>query len=121
MFHSWGDCEVLHGTFAPAKVWLVTSPDCYQTLLQNHNQPVNNITAITIEGFCPTIADKEIAVSPKKVSIREYLLWNNKLIEDMECTNDSTDKGKWYFVTKKSNASTVSTFLDKEFQLLHQQ
>eukprot|EP00957_Ditylum_brightwellii_P047808 3631750-Ditylum_brightwellii.AAC.1 len=39
----------------------------------------------------------------------------------MECTNNSSDQGKWFFIIKKCNTNTASKFHDRELQFLYQQ
>eukprot|EP00957_Ditylum_brightwellii_P141140 10752607-Ditylum_brightwellii.AAC.1 len=52
--------------------------------------------------------------------IKEYLLQKTDLIESMESTNTSTEKGKWFFIVKKANVVAASTFLDNELKTLYQ-
>eukprot|EP00957_Ditylum_brightwellii_P060494 4593123-Ditylum_brightwellii.AAC.1 len=94
MSHTWEALETLRGKFIPAKAWLLTSPKTYHMFLHKQNKYINGTTSITAEGLHPTVADKEIEVSQKNVSIRDYLLCKSKLIESMECTNNSSDQGK---------------------------
>eukprot|EP00957_Ditylum_brightwellii_P168968 12861558-Ditylum_brightwellii.AAC.2 len=119
MSHAWGLDSTLLGNSVPAKVWLVTSPYCYNTLLRNNNQYMNDTITITIEGLHLTVAEKEITVSAEKVFIQEYFLRKTALIKSMECTNVSMDRGKCFFVTKQCNTTAASNFLDNKFPLLY--
>eukprot|EP00957_Ditylum_brightwellii_P152740 11626580-Ditylum_brightwellii.AAC.1 len=83
------------GLFLPARGWLVTSPASYKALLKQHNNYLNTNTVIALEGLHPNVLDKEIAVSNKNVSVQDYLIKQPKVIESMECTNLSNEKGKW--------------------------
>eukprot|EP00957_Ditylum_brightwellii_P066094 5013460-Ditylum_brightwellii.AAC.1 len=53
------------------------------------------------------------------MSIKDYLLQKTDIIESMEQTNNSEDKGKWFFIVKKPNAAVASNFLDDELQNLY--
>eukprot|EP00957_Ditylum_brightwellii_P035119 2662356-Ditylum_brightwellii.AAC.1 len=39
----------------------------------------------------------------------------------MECTDNSSDQEKWFFIVKKCNTEAASKFLDRELQFLYQQ
>eukprot|EP00957_Ditylum_brightwellii_P172729 13149302-Ditylum_brightwellii.AAC.1 len=84
----------LHGKFIPAQAWLLTSPETYPNFLHNQNKYINDVTSITIEGLHPKVAGKEIEVSQENITIKEYLLRKSQLIESMECTNNSNNRGK---------------------------
>eukprot|EP00957_Ditylum_brightwellii_P033762 2558543-Ditylum_brightwellii.AAC.1 len=110
----------LYGTFVPARACLVTSPETYRKLLCNHNSYIKSTTAIAIEGIHPQVAYKEIVMSAEQVTIRKFLLKKTKLIESMELTNSSEDRGKWFFIVQKKNITAASNFIDTELQKLYQ-
>eukprot|EP00957_Ditylum_brightwellii_P073081 5553714-Ditylum_brightwellii.AAC.1 len=86
MSHAWNSATY-RGKFVPAKVWLITSPDAYRSLLNGHYKYIENTTSITIEGFHPRVASKDIVVFGEKVLIKDYLLRKTNLIKSMERTN----------------------------------
>eukprot|EP00957_Ditylum_brightwellii_P207629 15353802-Ditylum_brightwellii.AAC.1 len=88
--HMW-NTQASQGTFVPAKAWLITTLDTYRTLVCTHNNYITNVTAIKIEAM---VAEKEIEVENKKVTIKHYLQTMTTLIELMKMTNNSGSKGK---------------------------
>eukprot|EP00957_Ditylum_brightwellii_P134784 10276497-Ditylum_brightwellii.AAC.1 len=110
----------LKGQFIPTKAWLLTSRDAYRNLLQLHNTYMEEITVITIEGIHPTVANKYIAVAEQTMAIKAYIVQKTELIESMECTSNSEEKGKWFFIAKKSNAAAASNLLNIELKKLYQ-
>eukprot|EP00957_Ditylum_brightwellii_P117403 8954528-Ditylum_brightwellii.AAC.1 len=88
MLHAWNSATY-RGKFVPAKAWLITSPDAYRSLFNGHYKYIDKTTSITIKGFHPRVASKDIAVSGEKILIKEYLLGKTNLIKSMERTNSS--------------------------------
>eukprot|EP00957_Ditylum_brightwellii_P096684 7363846-Ditylum_brightwellii.AAC.1 len=54
------------------------------------------------------------------MSIKEYILQKVKIIKSTERTSHSDEKGKWFFIVKKSNAADASNLLDSELKNLYQ-
>eukprot|EP00957_Ditylum_brightwellii_P082772 6293248-Ditylum_brightwellii.AAC.1 len=96
MSYAWDKISTLRGKFIPAQAWLLTSPETYRNLLHNQNKYINDVTSITIEGLYPKVAGKEMEASQENVSIKDYLLRKSQLIESMERTNNSSNRGKWF-------------------------
>eukprot|EP00957_Ditylum_brightwellii_P147246 11212158-Ditylum_brightwellii.AAC.1 len=92
----------------------------YRTLLHAHNNYITNVIAIMIEELHPTVAETKIKVKSKKAAIKLYLQTKTTLIKSMERSNNSRNKGKWFFIVKKSNTKLASDFLNKELQDLYQ-
>jgi hypothetical protein len=118
LLHAWASTK-LQGQFIPAKAWLLTSRDAYRNLLRIHNAYIEETTVITIERIHPTVANKSITVASKTMSIKEYILQKTQLIESMERTSNSEEKGKWFFIVKKSNTAAASNFLNIELKNLY--
>eukprot|EP00957_Ditylum_brightwellii_P157241 11967272-Ditylum_brightwellii.AAC.1 len=68
--HKTKPCSV----FVPVHTDLITSPETYKQLLQNHSAYIQSTTAVAIEGLHPMILEKEITVDKEMVSAQEYLL-----------------------------------------------
>eukprot|EP00957_Ditylum_brightwellii_P105183 8017680-Ditylum_brightwellii.AAC.1 len=68
MSEAWKPKNKPCGVFMPACTDLVTSPETYKQLLQNHNTYIQLTTSVIIEGLHPTILEQEIMVDKETVS-----------------------------------------------------
>eukprot|EP00957_Ditylum_brightwellii_P080187 6098981-Ditylum_brightwellii.AAC.1 len=106
--------------FVLSKAWLLTSPESYKNILRCHNRYLNSTTAVVIKGICSTFLEQEIAGADEDIMIRDYLLRKCLMIESMERTNKTEETGKHFFICKKTNATSVMAFLERELQSLYQ-
>eukprot|EP00957_Ditylum_brightwellii_P031362 2377248-Ditylum_brightwellii.AAC.1 len=102
--------------FIPARVWLITLPETYKTLLRKHNAYLQNTTAIALEGIHSNVAKTAIEGNSEWKSVQEYLTRKSNLIELMERTNKTDSDRKLLFIVRKQNVSAAANFLDNELQ-----
>eukprot|EP00957_Ditylum_brightwellii_P211156 15365825-Ditylum_brightwellii.AAC.2 len=84
-----------------------------QNILRCHNRYVKDTAAVAIEGIHSTVLEQEITVAEEDIPIKDYLLRKCPM---MNLWREQTKQTKWgsNFICKKTNTTTVTTFLEKE-------
>jgi hypothetical protein len=100
------------GIFVPSGIHLMENPAIYRALLRKQNQYLSNITAVIIEGLKYESLACQVTVNNQTGTMGELFESAANVIESMEKTNLTEEKGKWILVCTKDKMQQVCEFID---------
>jgi hypothetical protein len=107
--------------YVPRAIAHSVGDDTYENAIKTQLHLISETVVIPVWGITPTALDTPIENNKgEKIRLRTEIL-NQQSIDRVEATLETTNNGKWFFVTNKQMANSARKFIDTVLPIYYKQ